>query len=205
MRIFVAAILFGQLLMNCSESKPPLVGLQPYDNFDPKVTDTISLTIERTFNVKTCILKKRTIPKETFINIKSPRYRADQLIKLLKESKPDTIEYIVGLTNNDISFTKKDQFGNIKEPESKYADWGIFGLGYRPGNSSIISSYRLNHHTEAIFIERIKKVSLHELGHNFGLKHCDSELCVMRDAVETIATIDQVYASLCSSCKEKLK
>ena len=38
-----------------------------------------------------------------------------------------------------------------------------------------------------------------------GLKHCDSDKnCVMRDAAETIKTIDHVKLSLCSACLDKI-
>lgn len=47
---------------------------------------------------------------------------------------------------------------------------------------------------KAKYIERIKKICIHELGHNLGLKHCEfHEKCVMRDAAETIKTIDYVF------------
>ena len=66
----------------------------------------------------------------------------DQLIKILKETKPDSLDFIIGLIDKDISTTKKDSKGHPLEPISKYQDWGVFGLGYRPGVSCIVSTYR---------------------------------------------------------------
>lgn len=203
MRAIIIFVL-GLLSIGCSEDRVLNVGLQPYDHFDKRMIDTISIAIKRTYGFNVVILTAKGIPPEAFVNTKSPRYRADKLIRILKREKPDTLDYIIGLTDKDISFTKKDQYGNIKKPESKYSDWGIFGLGYRPGPSCVISTFRLSDNNESKFIDRIKKVSLHELGHNLGLDHCTSQHCLMRDAAETIKTIDLVKIRLCDKCKEKL-
>jgi archaemetzincin len=163
------------------------------------------MAIEKNHNIKPSILKGIQIPAQAFVNIKTPRYRADKLIRYLRNQRPDTIDYIVGLTHQDISVTSTDNSGNVKKPESKYEDWGVFGYGFRPGESCIVSTFRLGSSSDKRFFDRLKKVSLHELGHNFGLDHCESAKCVMRDAAETIRTIDSVNAGLCDLCKEKLK
>ncbi|MFZ6014024.1 MAG: matrixin family metalloprotease [Bacteroidota bacterium] len=54
------------------------------------------------------------------------------------------------------------------------------------------------------FLSRLKKVALHEIGHNIGLDHCSSTECFMRDAAETITTVDRVGCSLCEICKRNL-
>lgn len=169
--------------------------------------DTIKKAIHEVYGLTPSVLPAIEIPKETFVNIKSPRYRADKLIKLLKANKPDSIDHILGLISKDISTTKKGKNGQIKKPESSYRDWGIFGLGYRPGASCIVSTYRLKKKISPdLFISRLKKVCLHELGHNFRLKHCTSgNPCLMQDAVESIKTIDKEPLSLCKNCLLKLK
>ena len=47
------------------------------------------------------------------MNIKSPRYRADSILRILKREKPDSIDYLIGILNKDISTTKRDRKGNI--------------------------------------------------------------------------------------------
>ncbi len=205
MKTILIFIIVGLLLIGCSNDRVLKVGIQPFNDFDKILCDSVSSAIKRTYKVDTYILKTRQIPKEAFINIKSPRYQADKLIKMLKDNKPDSLDYIIGLTNKDISFSKKDEYGKIKEPQSKYSDWGIFGLGYRPGPSSIISTYRLKNQSKNEFEDRVKKVAIHEFGHNLGLDHCESELCVMRDAVESIQTINKVKPELCIKCIKKIE
>ena len=46
---------------------------------------------------------------------------------------------------------------------------------------------------------------MHELGHNLGLKHCDKDAkCLMRNAAETVKTVDQVDLKLCTYCLSKI-
>lgn len=78
------------------------------------------------------------------------------------------------------------------------------GLAYCPGNSCVVSGFRLKHKNEEKHFGRFKKVVIHELGHNFGLPHCADKNCVMTDAVEKITTIDNAKPDLCNKCKQKL-
>jgi archaemetzincin len=176
-----------------------------FDNFDTVLADTVSKTINRIYGFEVSILPRTSIPESTFTNQKSPRYRADQLIKILKDTKPDSLDYIIGLIDPDISTTKKDVNGNTLEPVSKYQDWGVFGLGYRPGVSCIVSTYRFRETNRDNFIDRLKKICTHEIGHNLGLSHCPDKDCVMRDAAESIKTIDEVSINLCRNCEKRIK
>ena len=196
-------IIVTLLLLSCS-SKPNYIGIQPYGKIDQKIIDSVSGILKRAYNLEVLILEGKKLPKNAFVNIKSPRYRADSLLVDLVNNRPDSINYLIGITSKDISTTKRDSKGNIKQPESKYLDWGIFGLGYKPGVSCVISTYRLNNVKSDLFISRVQKIAVHEIGHNMGLDHCETEKCVMQDAVETITTVDTEGFELCEKCHRKL-
>jgi archaemetzincin len=202
----IVVVLITTIIISCHRNhKNAVIGIQPLGDFPEYLMDTIKQDYEMFFNRKVVVLNKTDIPQSTFVNIKSPRYRADLLIRHLRKNKPDSIDYIVGLTAKDISITKKDKNGNIKKPESKYRDFGIFGLGFCPGTSCIVSTFRLKNTTDEKFMIRFRKICIHELGHNMGLPHCEnSEICVMRDAAESIRTIDKVDLGFCESCMKKL-
>ena len=194
------------VLSCCTKLSDSVVGIQPFGNLNPALVDTIKHSIEDVYGFKVEVLSDRKLPQTAFIHLKSPRYRADSIIRLLKREKPDDIDFVIGILNKDISTTKHDKQGNIKTPTSKYADWGVFGLGYRPGPSCVISTYRIKSADHSLYISRLKKICAHELGHNMGLKHCKySEKCVMRDAAEKISTVDNVNLRLCSRCKSKVE
>ncbi len=188
------------------EKKEKIIGIQTFGIFDKSLIDTIKITIEDIYGHRVLVLPKMSLPKSAFINVKSPRYRGDTLLRILRRNKPDSINYVLGLTEKDISTTKRDKYGNIKKPKYKYSDWGIFGLGYCPGPSCIVSTYRIKSSDKTKFIERFKKVCIHELGHNMGLRHCKAhDKCVMRDADETIKTVDNENLALCKTCKNLIK
>ncbi len=205
MKYFAILLLALMMISGCVQKPKKSVLIQPYGDIDQTLVEEAKKSIQHTYGFDVFIAARKAIPGTSFVNIKSPRYRADSILRIQKRNKPDSIDFILGLTNLDISTTKKDAFGNILKPASRYADWGVFGLGYRPGCSSIISTFRLGTSDHKLLLERIKKVCNHELGHNFGLPHCtSSETCVLRDAAETIKTVDDVADTLCHVCKGKI-
>lgn len=185
-------------------SKTPknrIVAIQPFEKFPIEFQDSIQKAIEKHYGFETIIYSNKKIPNSFFINVKSPRYRADSIIYTLKKTKADSIDFILALTNVDISCTKKDKEGNVKKPLYKYNDWGVLGLGFRPGVSCVVSSFRVKGVSKNKQIERLQKICLHELGHNLGLHHCkSSKKCVMRDAAESVKTVDLVEMALCEEC-----
>jgi len=202
-------ILFIALLfLSCNDSKissDTAVAIQPYNVMESDKTDNIKKAIVEYYGVSVFILPQRKLYKEAFINIKSPRYRADSIIKFQEHSLPDRADYILGLTEIDISTTKHNSDGSVKSPQWRYNDFGIMGLAYCPGKSCIVSGFRLKHKNKELYFKRFKKVVLHELGHNFGLPHCPDKKCVMTDAVESIKTIDNANPELCVKCKKVIQ
>jgi archaemetzincin len=179
------------------------VAIQPFGEFSTKEAKMMQQEISEFYHVNVILLKPIELPKNAYINVKSSRYRADTLIRFLRKNSDRNYDFVIGLTDKDISTTKYSNRSTktIKEPTYKYADWGIFGLGFMPGKSCIVSTFRLK---EKNFRSRFIKICCHELGHNFGLPHCSDKSCIMQDAAETIKTIDNVKLNLCNSCKKKI-
>ena len=155
------------------------LGIQVYEGFDPGLTESIRRSVQQTYGIPVYLLPSRELPKNAFVNLKSARYRADSLLLDLKRSKPDSIDHLLGLCSKDISTTKRDLYGKVKEPAARYQDWGVFGLGYRPGPACVVSSFRLMREPKEKFVTRLSKVCIHEFGHNLGLAHCKNPQCVL--------------------------
>lgn len=206
----LVTVLFSLALLSCnnvaptSEIRNKVVGILPYKGIPKKQVDTISKAIRDFYHIKTVLLDEKQMPQSAFIGIKSPRYRADSIIKIQNRNSPKSVDYVLGLTNMDISVTKHNADGSIKKPTWKYNDFGVMGLAYCPGKSGIVSTFRLKNKDKALELERFKKVAIHEFGHNLGLPHCPNKQCVMTSAAEKIATIDNEKMQLCSACKNKL-
>lgn len=205
MRLLLIAFSCLFLACNSSIDSETIVQIKQYKGFPKQELDTVVNTIKTFYNVEVTVLLNQELYTNSFINVKSPRYRADSIIKFQKRELNDSIDYILGLTHKDISTTKTDVPGKIKEPKYKYQDWGIMGLAYRPGNSCIVSTFRIKTNNKKQYFSRLKKVSVHEFGHNLGLKHCQDKKCVMTDAVENVSTIDNANLSLCKKCLNKIQ
>jgi archaemetzincin len=195
----ILAVLMAAVICSCSH-KASKIGVQPFIGADPIAVETISSALVDVYGVEVVVLPEIEMPPGSFINVKSPRYRADSIIAWLRDHKAADIDHVIGVTHHDISTTKRNADGTVKDPAYKYQDWGVFGLGYRPGESCVVSSFRLKHSGEAVYLDRLQKVAVHEIGHNQGLGHCSSIDCVMQDAAESISTIDGVELNLCEAC-----
>jgi archaemetzincin len=86
----------------------------------------------------------------------------------------------------------------------------IFGQAFLNGRSGIASIYRLSNERygikkdQSVFVDRIRKEVIHELGHTFGLFHCSNPTCVMRSSTY-VEDIDQKEHLLCHKCKAELQ
>lgn len=204
--LFAIGLLF---LFSCSKSKSvatkKVVAIQLYEGFSTAKANDLAKLISSFYQVNTILLPEKELPKTAFVNIKSPRYRADSIIKIQHRIRSYSFDYILGLTDKDISITKLDKNKKIKSPTWKYNDFGVLGLGYCPGNSCIISTFRLKNKNKELEYTRLKKVVVHEFGHNLGLQHCTNKQCVMTSAAEKISTIDKEKMELCKKCKKQLE
>jgi archaemetzincin len=80
----------------------------------------------------------------------------------------------------------------------------VFGQAEAPGRAAIISLNRLKWGVDVDgFMERCVKEATHELGHTFGLVHCDDPSCVMHFSV-SLADTDVKSRSFCKRCTEEL-
>ena len=188
----VAVSTSSEVIIN-DTSRTLVIGLLPFGDFDANLLNKEREEIEEFYDVKCIVVPMHYLPESAY-NSHRERYFADSLLDYLESARPSTVNYIVGLTNKDIS-TKK---GN-------YSDWGIFGLGYMPGDVCIVSTYRLSDDStgQAVLSDRLTKTVLHELGHNFGLDHCPTVGCLM-EADDYGDKIDTEGKWFCINCQKKL-
>jgi len=79
----------------------------------------------------------------------------------------------------------------------------VFGLALREESVAVVFTKRLAGGSRELFIERLLKESLHEIGHLLGLDHCDDKACVMSFS-NSLLEVDMKHASYCGKCRLKL-
>ena len=193
MRYWVIIILFI-FLVACETNKSPtkiaaepIIALQPLGTFPESTTAALADSLQKALNCSIILLPARPLPKQAYYKQRQ-RYRADTLIKLAA-IQSNTLSYrtVVYLTVKDVSHSNE-----------QHHDFGIFGLGYQPGNGAVASTFRLRKHINS----RLFKVVIHEIGHNAGLPHCTTSNCYMRDAHGKM--IQDSLVAFCNACKPKL-
>ena len=174
MKLRIALIFFlANISFCCKQSQPGkeisddylIIDIQPFSGISPAKVLLVSQQLKEIYphiNIKPAI----NLPPAAYFPGRN-RYRADSILRYLKDLTPKG-HVCLGLTVKDISTTN----GEVK-------DWGIMGLGYRPGKACVVSSFRLDkRNIDAQFF----KVCIHEVGHTQGLDHCPIPTCFMRDA-----------------------
>jgi len=130
-------------------------------------------------------------PRYAYNDIRG-QYNSKLILKhLLQQSAYDTLR-LVGVTSVDLYV-----------PILKF----VFGLAQIDGKCSIISLHRLYPRfydqpaDPDLFLSRVEKTALHELGHTFGITHCRDRHCVMFSSTR-IEDTDFKRAEFCPTCLE---
>ena len=149
------------------------IGILRVGQVDSHVIDRIQENLNMIFPKTTCALISKTmpIPSEAFNNARK-QYRSDIILSRVHSygEKEKALDRVLGIVNVDIFV-----------PELNF----VFGEAECPGKAALISLWRLSPEfygkapNMELFLERITKEAVHELGHSLGLKHCSNPFCVI--------------------------
>ena len=190
-KVIVLAIFFSSFLMFSCSKQPKVVYIQPLGYVSQEYIDVVRNSVKSFYGYNCIVNKRKEVTPDVLSNV-TKRIEANKLLDKYKSSQNTLI-----LTESDIC-----HFKNKNSPE-----WGVFGLGLRPGNICVVSTFRLlKNATKQKTHERLGKVALHEIGHNLGLAHCtNNKKCMMNDANGTIKQVDSEKTWFCESCRRQIK
>jgi len=167
--------------------------------------DSILITLRRDlakiykgYNIKVKIYSKELLLSDAEYVPERRQYESKLILqKLIKSFKEKPYFRVLGVIDKD-AFSKNLNF--------------VFGTALMPTSKhrlAFISVIRLTEkfygrsQNKKKFEIRVFKEAIHELGHTFGLKHCDN-LCVMRFSNSLLDT-DRKPAEYCDACSIDLK
>jgi archaemetzincin len=174
------------------------ISLLRADNVDPAIAERLRDELNATFQERECTLLDETlmIPKGAFDRARK-QYRSDVILESVDErvKRQAASERILGVVDVDI-FVPSLSF--------------VFGEAKCPGRAALISLFRLRsefygrRQDREVFLERVEKEAVHEIGHTLGLEHCSNPFCVMHFS-DSIFDTDRKQGFFCSRCQTEIE
>jgi archaemetzincin len=167
----------------------PFLGLKPYGAMDPDLVEGLVGPLRLIFPLPAEILPADEVPADAFRPNRG-QYLSTELLGHLADHAPPGCARILGLTDLDLFI-----------PILTY----VYGEAMLPGKAAVVSTHRLapdatgSTASYRVLRDRVLKEAVHELGHTFGLTHCDDKQCAMSFA-HSLDLIDHKRASFCRYC-----
>ncbi len=182
-----------------------IIYLQEVGKLNQSVFINLKNNLERElkeFNIRVKINKDQITLTDSEYNNSKKKFNASKILKKIKRKylKKDFFR-ILGTLDEDI-YTKNYHF--VFGSANMNPGIGLISLtrlreDYYKKTSVI---YRKNE-TKKDIEDRIFKEAIHELGHTFGLIHCNN-LCVMRSS-NSLKETDEKPSKFCNSCLKLIK
>jgi len=159
------------------------------DNLGPEITEPVKKAISRIFGFPAPVIP---IIENIDFALDSGRnqYHSTSVLQQLEQSAPSFAIKVIAIT-------KVDLFIPILTH--------VYGEAQLGGKACVVSTCRLRDHITApnpdiVFIQRIVKEAVHELGHTFSLRHCREHACIMHYC-RTGLDVDRKSDQLCRYCR----
>ena len=170
-----------------AQPQPMYIYMYRYDNFPVSQAQALRSELEKVYPHVHLVSSALPLPAKEYYK-EGNRYRARGLVE-------DLFPYRHG--GAALGMTTQI----IYHPNEISPYWGIFGFSLVGYHSAVISSMVPKTHKRQS-PEDMRKLMLHELGHAFGLYHCNDQHCFMVD-FEHGNKFSQT-PSFCSDCKRFL-
>lgn len=153
------------------------------------------LKLRLSFHFNSINVINSEIDVEETYNIQRQQYFSTKILEVAKRVHSETEGYILIITEMDLYVPVLTH---------------IYGEAELRGRYSIVSTCRLHEEfytserNSELLLERTFKEIMHELGHNFGLLHCEDWECVMHSSIG-IEEVDLKHSLYCEDCKSKIQ
>ena len=138
-----------------------------------------------------CTVDFRSLDPSVAFHPERQQYHSTQMLDALSSRADDDGAVLLGVTSADLYI-----------PILTF----VFGEARVNGCCAVVSTHRLRQSfyglpaDEDLEFDRLLKEAVHELGHAFGLHHCESYACVMASS-HGVERIDLKAWNLCENCR----
>jgi archaemetzincin len=170
--------------------KHPFLGLAALGPVDPDILQRLRTKLAKILKLPVLVLPPHPLPAQTY-HLTRQQYNSTQLLEFLIDHDDSKALRILGVTAGDLYI-----------PILTF----VFGEAQVNGKAAIISLCRPRGDADGtstprpLLLDRLVKLSLHELGHTFGLGHCREEGCLMRFS-SNLEKLDRTVIALCDYCR----
>jgi archaemetzincin len=165
----------------------PLMELVPLGAINELAAEVAAGHLQAILELATDILPTHPMPEAAFMSARR-QYDAVKIINHLAAVESIRAPICLGLTSSDMG-----------TPILTY----VYGESQLGGRVAVVSFYRLTTAGRETALERLSKLSLHEVGHVLGLGHCWEYSCLMR-SIRNIDQLDKLEMAFCESCTYEL-
>jgi archaemetzincin len=170
--------------------KHPFLGLVALGPIDPDILRSLRTTLAKFLLLPVRVLRPKPLPLQMY-HLTRHQYHSTQLLEFLTDDRETEAFRILGVTAKDLYI-----------PILTF----VFGEAQLNGKAAIISLFRPRGDAggtlppRPVFLGRLIKLSLHELGHTFGLEHCREAGCLMGFS-SNLEKLDRKNIAFCDYCQ----
>ena len=172
-------------------NRPGCIGIVPMGVIPPVVPKVIAAHISGFLNLASTVLKPMRNPQYA-LDDRRLQFDAATILETMENQSFAGVDKIVAILNVDLFL-----------PVFSH----VFGEARQHGRVALVSLCRLTEHPmkngelSSTTLERTAKVALHEIGHLYGLIHCENHPCLMHFS-GSLEELDQTPFNICPYCAQ---